>query len=195
MKMADATDEELALCAQKGCRESFAELVSRHRRKLLFVMHGYTTNFDDAEDLVQETFVKAYRNIRKYKNKFKFSTWLFTIARHLAIDHYHQIRRDSVFETKACENISDTSEQADISDFGLWSLAEKLSPDQYHVLWFKYAGNMPIKEISRIMGKSQVNVKVLLYRARKNLTKQLKSSPMNDFAAQQKMHEQELYNE
>lgn len=195
MKIADATDEELALYAQRGCRESFAELVRRHRKKLLFVMQGYTSNFHDAEDLVQETFVRAYRNIRKYRDKFKFSTWLFTIARRLAINHFRQLKRDSMYQASVLENISDVSKQAETPDFSLWSLAQKLSSDQYHVLWFKYAGNMSIKDISRIMGKSRVNVKVLLYRARQNLAQQLKSSPMNNCAAHQKMPKQELYNE
>ncbi|MHC4283244.1 MAG: sigma factor [Planctomycetota bacterium] len=68
--------EELAQRVQKGCRESFAELVERYGIKLFKFLRYKTNNLQDAEDLVQESFARAYQNIHKYRNSWKFSTWL-----------------------------------------------------------------------------------------------------------------------
>ena len=181
MKKFSATDEELVLHAKKGCRDSFAELVRRYSDSLMFVMRGYTSNMDDAEDLVQETFVKTYRNLQKYQDKYKFSTWLFTIGRNLAINHYHRVKRiQKVEEISEQERFVGKTENDKHASIGLWTLAENLSPDYYHVLWLKYSEDMSIKEISKVMGKSQVNIKVLLYRARKALSDQFKNVPRED---------------
>ena len=177
MKMINVTDEELALCAQKGNEKSFAELVCRYRARLMFIMLRYTSNMDDAEDLVQDTFIKAYRNIQKYKSEFKFSVWLFTIARRLAINHYHHAKtnneavRESIHQKVTCNEIAQ-EEQGE----SLWILAESLPKNQYQVLLLMYAENMSVKEISRVMRKTQVNIKVLLYRARRNMAAQLNAS-------------------
>jgi RNA polymerase sigma-70 factor (ECF subfamily) len=65
----------------------------------------------------------------------------------------------------------------------LWTAARSLTQNQYQALWLKYAEDMSIKEISAVMRKSQVNVKVLLYRARVNLAKRLRNVAANDEAA------------
>ncbi|MFC1781399.1 RNA polymerase sigma factor [Planctomycetota bacterium] len=180
VKITDATDEELALYAQKGCRESFAELVRRFGGRLLVFMQHKTGNLHDAEDLVQDTFVKAYRYIQSYQSSFKFSTWLFTIARSLTVDYYHRQKTLRIVEVNpACQSSPYLSAEEQLPK-SIWALADKLTRNQYQALWLKYSENMSIKEISRIMGKSQVNVKVLLYRARKNMAEQLKNSAMYD---------------
>jgi RNA polymerase sigma factor (sigma-70 family) len=191
--MINATDEELVICAQKGNEESFAELVCRYRTRLMFIMQRYTSNMDDAEDLAQDTFIKAYQNIQKYKSEFKFSVWLFTIARRLAINHYHHAKKnneavwESISRNVTCNEV--TQEQPGES---LWALAESLPNNQYHVLWLMYVENMSVKEISRVMGKTQVNIKVLLYRARKNMATQLKRITANDNMVTLKLYRQQL---
>lgn len=193
MRIIDSTDEELALCAQKGNERSFAELVCRYRTRLMFVMQRYTSNMDDAEDLVQDTFIKAHQNIQKYKSEFKFSVWLFTIARRLAINHYHHAKknneavRESIRQKVSC-NESSQEQQGE----SLWILAESLPKNQYQVLLLMYAENMSVKEISRVMRKTQVNIKVLLYRARKNMAAQLKCFTADNNMLMLKLYGQQL---
>ena len=85
--------EELARRSQQGCRASFAELVERYAVPLRQFLHHQTNHLHDAEDLVQDTFVRAYGNIDRYRSSYKFSTWLFTIARRLASSRFRSLRR------------------------------------------------------------------------------------------------------
>jgi RNA polymerase sigma-70 factor (ECF subfamily) len=168
--------EDLALRAKQGCRDSFAELVERYGIRLFKFLRYKTNNLHDAEDLVQESFARAYQNIHKYRNSWKFSTWLFTIATRLAYSHF---RRSRSFQTIGlCESSGPEPDQMVVekeTQQSLWALARGLSMNQYQALWLKYGQDMSIKEIAMVLRKSQVNVKVLLYRARINLAKRLQN--------------------
>ena len=178
--------EELARLSQQGCRASFAELVERYGIRLFRFLRYKTDSLQDTEDLVQDTFVKAYENIHRYKDSWKFSTWLFTIAVRLAYSHF---RRSRSFQTVVDVEL-DGQEPGQMlaekeTQQNLWILAGNLSRNQYQALWLKYRQDMSIKEIALVLRKSQVNVKVLLYRARINLAKKLqKVSVDNDLAGQ-----------
>lgn len=168
--------EELARRSKHGCRASFAELIERYGMRLFKFLRYKTNNIQDAEDLVQEAFVRAYENIHRYKESWKFSTWLFTIAARLAKSHF---RKSRSFQTVK-DIVSTTSEPGQMvvekeTQQGLWALARGLSMNQYQALWLKYGQDMSIKEIAKVLRKSQVNVKVLLYRARINLAKRLQN--------------------
>ncbi|MHC4692416.1 MAG: RNA polymerase sigma factor [Planctomycetota bacterium] len=168
--------EELARRSQGGCRRSFAELVERYGFSLFRFLRYKTNNNQDAEDLVQESFVKAYENIHRYNDSWKFSTWLFAIATRLASSHFRKSRSFQKIE----DIRSSTSDPGQMvidkeTQQGLWALARGLSMNQYQALWLKYGQDMSIKEIARVLRKSQVNVKVLLYRARINMAKRLQN--------------------
>jgi RNA polymerase sigma-70 factor, ECF subfamily len=165
----DAGAEELALRAQEGSQESFAELVRRFGGRLLLFMQHKTGNLHDAEDLVQDTFVQAYRNINMYRASYKFSTWLYTIASHLATSHYRKLKLHVDRQVATDDNNPLDAAIEKETSCDLWSLAGGLPDNQYQALWLKYVEGMSIKEISAVMGKSQINIKVILYRARVNL--------------------------
>ncbi len=173
--------EELARRSQQGCRASFAELVERYGMRLFEFLRYKTNNIQDAEDLVQEAFVRAYENIHRYKDSWKFSTWLFTIAARLAKSHFRKSRSlqmiDQV-ESSASEPGRMIIEKE--TKQGIWALARDLSANQYQALRLKYGQDMSIKEIARVLRKSQVNVKVLLYRARINLAKKLQEVTVDE---------------
>jgi len=167
--------EELARRSQQqGCQASFAELVDRFGKRLFRFLCHRTGNAQDAEDLVQDTFVKAYRNIHRYQDSWKFSTWLFTIAARLANSHFRRSRSlRLVGQIESGNPGPGQMVEEQETRQSLWALAGDLSRNQYQALWLKYGQDMSIKEISHVLGKSQVNVKVILYRARVNLAKRL----------------------
>ncbi|MBN2136437.1 MAG: RNA polymerase sigma factor [Sedimentisphaerales bacterium] len=172
--------EELARRSQQGCRASFAELADRYGERLLRFLRRRTNSLHDAEDLVQDTFVRAFANIDRYRNTYKFSTWLYTIARHLASSRLRRLRNsDPVLETRSCEPAPGDKAVRRETRHCLWQTAETLSPNQYQALWLRYAETMSIKEIARVMGKSQVSVKVTLFRARTHMAEKLREITAN----------------
>ncbi len=176
--------EELARRSQQGCRASFAELVERYGMRLFNFLRYKTNSLQDAEDLVQDTFVRAYQNIHKYRNTWKFSTWLFTIATRLAYSHFRRSRSFlTVGQTESFGPEPGQMVEEQETQQNLWALARDLSRNQYQALWLKYVQDMSIKEIAGVMRKSQVNVKVLLYRARVNLAKRLQNVNVEKEAA------------
>ena len=179
--------EELARRSQQGCRASFAQLVERYGMRLFRFLHYKTNSLQDTEDLVQDTFVKAYENINRYCDSWKFSTWLFTIAARLANSHFRRLRSSRLIEDIESEDLQPGQMMVEReSNECLWAMARDLSMNQYQALCLKYAQGMSIKEIAKVMSKSHVNVKVILYRARINLAKELQKVTVEEVATEQK---------
>lgn len=171
--LCELTSEELAWQAGRGCQASFAELVRRFAPKLQAFLRRRTRDRHEAEDLVQDTFVKAYENLERYDSSWRFSTWLFTIASRAAVSHHRKKRPELVadpeLQATAHDEVVERQEQRE----NLWAVAARLPEGQYQALWLKYGQDMSVKEIAQVMGKSQVCVKVLLYRARTNMAQRL----------------------
>ena len=166
--------EELACQARRGSSAAFGELVDRFGGRLLMYLRHKTGNWHDAEDLVQETFVRAYQNLERFRKAHRFSTWVFTIASRLAISHYRKQRKVTAPPEVETGNPGPPAElMQQETHQGLWKAAQALSANQYEVLWLKYSEGMAIKDIALIMRITQVYVKTLLYRARTNLAKRL----------------------
>lgn len=169
------SESELVRAAQKGCTASFNELVRRNSESLYRFLYLRTGSASDAEDIVQETFLKAYQNLGRYKNQSRFSTWLFTIASRLAVSHYRKKRPciTEIPEPVSTRPTPDQQAQNKESRLRLWSLARQLPEKQYMALELHYAANLPVSEIAQVIGVNRIYIKVLLHRARKNLKAKL----------------------
>ncbi len=87
MSFDELTDEILVSRYQGGDTRAFEILLGRHERPIFNYLLRYVGNRATAEELLQETFLRVIKNIKKYKQTAKFTTWLYTIARNLTIDH------------------------------------------------------------------------------------------------------------
>ncbi len=161
-------EQNLIKRAQDGCHASFSQLVKTHQARLYSYLLARCHNSYDADDILQETFISAYKYLHSYKNKWQFSTWLFTIAKRL-ITKQHKF-------TKQYDDLSkiDTSvelEELEIDKNNIWlQIKAVINSESYDVLWFFYAEELSIKEIAQILQKSQSWVKISLYRAKKKLS-------------------------
>jgi RNA polymerase sigma-70 factor, ECF subfamily len=174
---APTSNEELACRAQRGCMASFEQLLRRFQTPVLrFLRHrGFSA---DAEDLAQETFLRAYENLHRYSRQWAFSGWLFTIARRTSINHRRRARpRSNAAAMDAMP--STTPEPLDVllaaeGRGRLWDLAARvLSEEQWTALWLHYVEEMPLAGIALVLGRSRASVKIMLFRARRKLLPRL----------------------
>jgi RNA polymerase sigma-70 factor (ECF subfamily) len=178
------SDEELVSKAAAGSQASFEELVYKYSPRLFhFLRHKVDTD-QDIEDLIQETFLKAFRNIDRYDPDWKFSTWLYTIAVRLAISDYRSKRTKdpSMMPIPTSSQPDEIVIQKEESQ-NIWILAKTLKKEQYEALWLRYAEDMSVREVSKVMKKTQIYTRVLLHRARLNLAKKLSQPVYSENAA------------
>ena len=174
------SDEDLAVQAQAGSVTSFEELVLRHEKRVFHFLCLRTRQTQDAEDLTQRTFIAAYRAIGRYKPRYRFVTWLFTIARRQAISHFRARRPVEPLKAHPVDGRMPDRGIVAREEWGrLWSLARDVLPEnQLAALWLCYAEDLTMKEIAAAMNKTVTHVKVLLHRARKGLAAALRNHPM-----------------
>jgi RNA polymerase sigma-70 factor, ECF subfamily len=167
------SDEELACRAQQGCAESLDQLLRRFQIPVLHFLRR-RGSLADAEDLAQETFLRAYENLHRYNSRWTFSTWLFTIARRTSINH--QRRRSLATDPRAADAPLPAAPApldvmvAEEDRSRLWGAAAAvLSEEQTTALWLHYVEGMTAGAIANVLGRSWVSVKVMMFRARKRL--------------------------
>ena len=175
-------DEELAARAAAGSRAAFEELVSKYSPRLFFFLRRRCESEADIEDLIQEAFLRAFRSLDRYDPRWKFSTWLYTMAVRLAVSRHRSRRNDPLpLDAETAETRSPGPQEALIlkeeakAGANIWKLARALKPSEYEALWLRYAEEMPVKDIARTMKKSQVGIRALLHRSRLKLGKLLRS--------------------
>ncbi len=181
MPTTERTSEELALAVQRGSADCFTELVERFQGPLYNFLVVRLRSVTDAEELTQEALVRAWRKIDYYKPEWRFSTWLFTVARHIAVSHQRSVRarpRQQSDEVPLAEvgdgadPVRDLSRREETSR--VWRLAaDVLTRDQRSALWLRYAEDLTPKEIGRVLGRHPGTVRVLLFRARERLARRL----------------------
>lgn len=175
-----ASPEELAARSREGCHESFSRLVQLFEGRIFNFLLQFTANRQDAEDLAQETFLKAYLGLRRYEPVRAFSPWLFTIARHTALNHLRARRPTAPLPDDLAEtaDAGDPARAAAETDAGaaLWQHARRLKPKQFEVLWLHYGEGFSVVEVARIMRTTPLYTRVLLHRARQALARTLPKS-------------------
>ncbi len=164
--------------AQAGSRAAFSELVERYEAPLFHFLALRANSRSEAEELVQETFLRAWLKIDRYRSEWRFSTWLFTLGRRIAASERRRtrVRANGASELDELPVMSDPSGGlvAREDRAQIWSIAERhLSSEQCSALWLRYAEDLPLDEIASVLGKSAVGVRVLLFRARSKLAQHL----------------------
>lgn len=161
-----------------GDTSSFAVIVDRYGDMLLSLAIKITGNTEDAQEVVQDVFVKVYRALNRYKKQSNFSTWLYRITYNTAISKIRKKRipTKNIYETKEIVTLSDN----DIAE-NLNKLAQEkkfdmvnnaiamLNPDEKALITLFYLEEKSINEISQIMEISAANTKTKLHRTRKKL--------------------------
>ncbi|MEE8155674.1 MAG: sigma-70 family RNA polymerase sigma factor [Phycisphaerales bacterium] len=172
------SSRQLALRAQGRSLPAFAELVTRYERRLFNFLLRRVPCASDAEDIVQEAFLRAWQSIDRYDPTWEFSTWLYTIARRLAANEMAAARRRARYQAATGANAQSTDPAQIVADrelqTNLWTIAQRvLNPDQQTALWLRYAEQMSVQDIAAILGRTGVSVRVLMFRARRAIADEM----------------------
>jgi RNA polymerase sigma-70 factor, ECF subfamily len=173
------TEEELALRAQSGCAASFEQLVRRLQVPLVQFLMRRTRCRADAEDLAQETLVRAHRALARYQPLWRFRTWLFTIAHRLSLNlRRKQAREESMMRPDEVRSaMPDVADSLGIEENRrtIWqTVATVLDEEQVSVLWLYYVEEMSTADLGRVLGRTRGAIKTILFRARKKLMPSLR---------------------
>jgi RNA polymerase sigma-70 factor (ECF subfamily) len=159
---------------------AFEELVYRYEGRICRFAANACRNQSDAADITQDTFVKAFQAIGQFNVHQSFRTWLFTIARRKCIDRFRAARHAA---TEPVPELADDhldpaellSQREDRQR--LWAVARRRLPEaQFQALWLKYAEGMDVAQVARVLRKTKTHVKVLLFRGRRALARELDAS-------------------
>ena len=172
----DAGYDEAGLIRETvaGNARAFDGLVRAHHRRVFNFLCQMTRHQQDAEDLTQQTFIKAYHHLARFAQQRPLINWLLTIARNTALNHFRDVKKwdelpfDAVGPEPSPARHAEQKEQT----ANLWERARALlSPREFEVLWLRFAEEMSTRETARVAGLTETHVKVLVFRARQALLK------------------------
>ncbi|GGB72735.1 RNA polymerase sigma factor SigW [Fictibacillus barbaricus] len=181
----DALIANMVAQVKKGDQEAFEGIVDLFKDKIYRHCYRMVGNGHEAEDLAQETFLRAYRNINKYNSEFKFSTWIFRIATNLCIDRLRKKKPDYYLDaevpgTDGANMYSQLSTEEPlpeevVTENEQWNelQAEIMKlPEKYRTaIVLKYVEDLSLEEISQIMDIPVPTVKTRIHRGREALKK------------------------
>lgn len=178
MTIAEPSDEEIIGRILKGDQSVFAMLVERYKNYVFTLVLRFTENREDAEEISQDVFVKAYRSLADFRGDSKFSTWLFTITRTTCLSFLRKKKLDTQSLDNERTNLQLENRESSFSanlieqkskHAMLNQAISMLSPDDAQVLNLFYKGDQTLEEIGKIMRMEANTVKVKLHRARQRL--------------------------
>jgi RNA polymerase sigma factor (sigma-70 family) len=162
-----------------GKKNDFVHIVKKYKDAIYYFILKMVRNEEDAMDLAQETFIKAYNGLSGYQESYSFKSWIFTIASHHTIDFLRKRKKRK--EVDLLDVDQDRSYVAPldtiIEDEMMQRLEREITklPDNYRmVILLKHKEELTIEEISAVMDVPEGTVKVWLHRARKVLEKGIK---------------------
>jgi len=185
-KMAELGEDRLVELAKKGDIDAFAELAGRLQEKIYYTIYGMTHNHQDADDLTQETFMSTYRELKGFKQKSSFYTWVYRIAVNLTLNFLKKKSKEKgrkdfegnapVFDKTASEGLSPEGdslrkELRDKLDEAIASLPLAYRAS-FNLVVFQ---GMSHARAAEILGCSENTISWRMYRARKMLQERLKA--------------------
>ena len=176
------SDIELIEQVLVGNQAAYADLVKRHQRFVFTLAMRFAKSREDAEEIAQDCFIKAYRSLASFQRQSKFSTWLYSIVYTTAMTFLRKKRvdTDSIDDENTYIQVENQSSAYDVNNaenksrsFYLNQAIEQLLPDDATIITLFYKGEQSLEEIGQALGMEAKTVKVKLFRARQRLKEKL----------------------
>lgn len=169
------TDTEIIRQVLQGDRRAYSVLVARYQNLVFTMVLRYVNNREEAEELAQDVFVKAFRALADFRSEAKFSTWLYTITNTTCLSFLRLKKRpvvllepEQLISLDRSDSTGTVYEQRARQEWINHALQELPEMDAQIVTLFYQAGQS-IEEIGKILGMTPGNVKIRLFRARQKL--------------------------
>lgn len=163
----------------EGDAEAFAPLVERYNRPIFALVVGIVGQREEAEELTQDIFLKAYTHLASYGGRSTFSTWLYRIACNTALTavkrRQRRQRRFALFDFGRAERLPELSDDGELTELSeaqeqaLRAALDRLEADERALIQLHYYENRPLSECGEILSLTESNTKVRLHRIRKKL--------------------------
>lgn len=175
---AELTDTDIIQQVLLGNQNAYATLVARYQSFVFTIVLRYVKAREDAEEVAQDVFVKAYRSLADFKGASKFSTWLYTVTTTSCITflrkkklEVHSLDNEKVFAV--ADNLDGGMSANQIEQKSKIAMVngaiDLLSPEDAQIITLFYKGEQSLEEIAQVLGKEVNTVKVQLHRARTRL--------------------------
>ncbi len=167
----------------RGEKEAFGPLVERHQNSIFTLVKRIVKDSDEAQDLTQTIFIKAYEALHTFNDKSLFSTWLNSIAYNAAVGFYrkkkplHQSFDEQLPSGFWLLNTEEDPMEKEVLLQQLENALAKLNAEDNALIHFYYTQNYSIERISEITRQTPSNVKVRLFRIRKKLSEMMRNQP------------------
>jgi RNA polymerase sigma-70 factor (ECF subfamily) len=172
--MPDPKEVELIQRCQQGNGDAFRELFDRYQRRTYWIAHNMLSNYDTAQDISQEAFLRVFRNIHRFDTKKNFYTWLYQIVVNLCIDHMRRVSHSRAADLEevgtgipdAGADPRETTGRTELRQRVQLAL-DRLPPKYKAVLTLRDIQGFSCEEIAEIVGATNATVRWRLHRARK----------------------------
>lgn len=168
MKEQALSEKEILILVQKGKIQAYKHIVLRYMQTAYYIALGFVHNHQDALDLSQDSFVKAFRNIKSYDANRDFFPWFYRILKNLCIDHFKRIRKRKEVPLEEAKILENKREDKELKE-ALWMGIEDLPFAQKEVIILRYFRGCSYQEIAEVTGKPLGTVMSSLHYAKKKL--------------------------
>ena len=177
----EISDDTLVSMVRQGENEAFAYIVERYKIQIYNLMYRYSNSKEDAADMTQEVFCRAFERLNRYQMRNQFFSWLYTLALNHARDWTKKrnirLRKLAQISAEAGGDQADSTHlraEADQNAGNLMTALEILPDDRREMLVLRYRHERSIKELAEIFDLSESAVKMRLQRALESLRSELK---------------------
>lgn len=155
-----------------GDESGIVEIIRDYKDGLILYLNGFTKDVHTAEDLMEETFVKLVVKKPKFSEKYSFKTWLYTVARNVAIDHLRHNSKNAEITAEELQSILSDEESLEQSyihkerNIIIHRAMNRLKPEYRQVLYLSFFEDFSNAQIAVVMKKSKRQIENLNYRAK-----------------------------